>query len=192
MRPFVPGRRYFTLIGSREAAIEDCKFLATLAYLLLLKGFVGRSGGATGADESLMQAYLRAIQKDANVKGNIEVFLPTFNKHYYEQYEPDLFHVQTQPEYEQSLDMLHRTGVCTYQDKLPHYTKLLFARNAFQIFGSGQASDFVIYAAPENEKGVVKGGTRIAVYLARYYKVPCFNVTIPEQKKKIIELIQSL
>jgi hypothetical protein len=50
-----------------------------------------------------------------------------------------------------------------------------------QILGTSlnEKVDSVIFWAPENSKGVIKGGTRTAVYLARYLGIKTYNLFFP-------------
>ncbi|ANM46528.1 DprA-like DNA recombination-mediator protein [Morganella phage vB_MmoM_MP1] len=58
----------------------------------------------------------------------------------------------------------------------------LQCRNMMQVLGLAldKKVDSVIFWAPENSKGVIKGGTRTAVYLARYLGIKTYNLYFPE------------
>src|SRR5215218_9212030 len=56
----------------------------------------------------------------------------------------------------------------------------LHTRSIFQVLGAtlDQPSQFVLFWAPE-VGGVVQGGTRTAIVLARQHAIPCFNLLDP-------------
>lgn len=185
-----------TVIGSRNVPLEKWTLLMHITYHLFIHGHVIRTGGASGCDEAaflgVKAAFLRE-PKDVNLN-NLEVYVPSITFHsesvptspFYK-----CFHTLTSYEREMALGMLVKTGVCTYLDKLKEYVKTLFARNTKQVIANGIASDFVIYYAPEID-GVVKGGTRIAVMFARYYKIPTYNIALDDDLVRLREVLQEM
>lgn len=145
-----------TMIGSR------------LSYL----GVNGFSGGAPGSDYAFMKDY----DKDLRC-----VIIPTngFNGHY-----RDIgIHVFTDQDIEirNKAEKLARHFYKDY-DIRSEMVQYLQCRNMMQVLGLAldKKVDSVIFWAPENSKGVIKGGTRTAVYLARYLGIKTYNLYFPE------------
>jgi hypothetical protein len=102
--------------------------------------------------------------------------------------------IQSPAQQIESGNMLIREGICPHFFNMKPSIQALFARNVFQITGQrsemGECdplSDFVVYWAPENTKGVISGGTRIAVYLARSMGIPTYNLDIKSQRDEILD-----
>lgn len=69
---------------------------------------------------------------------------------------------------------------------------LAFVRNIYQVkIGFERYTDACVYFAPE-EDGVVEGGTRIAVYYARYLGLPTYNLRIESQREAFYAWLDGL
>lgn len=173
---------YYTGIGSRNIPNAVLKQLEMAAVILstIDKNIVLRSGGAAGSDTAFQNGALQH-----------EIFLPW--KSFSKKLNPapkggdglllkrDVFVLgemdKSLIEYAEHLVK----KVTPYWDKLNAPVKKLYTRNAFQVLGKDlkTPSDFVMYWAPER-KGVVSGGTRVAVDIARMEKIPTFNFNLGE------------
>ncbi|MGL6228646.1 MAG: hypothetical protein ACRC3J_05500 [Culicoidibacterales bacterium] len=137
-----------TLIGSRVAPTEMLVLAKRLGEELFDNTVIRRSGGAIGMD----RAWL-SIPRETD-----EIYLPLEQTVTFEQEE------------------LASTLVPRYE-YLNRHTQLLFARNTAQILGQNldTPADAVYFWAPEIG-GKVKGGTRVAINLAKRHGIPCFNL----------------
>lgn len=147
-----------------------------------------RSGGALGMDIAFEEGF-DLVSEDK------EIWLPKLGspirgkrvegKHHYQDYEA----------FKWACALLKHHGIVKDITSLDEYVQRLFARNVFQITGyqcgsidEGLFSDHVIYAAEEDDRGVIQGGTRIAVYLARALDIPCYNLMDERQADNIISI----
>lgn len=161
-----------TLIGSRRAPLEIMTTQTMIGSRLSYLGVNGFSGGAPGSDYAFMKDY----DKDLRC-----VIIPTngFNGHY-----RDIgIHVFTDQDIEirNKAEKLARHFYKDY-DIRSEMVQYLQCRNMMQVLGLSldKKVDSVIFWAPENSKGVIKGGTRTAVYLARYLGIKTYNLYFPE------------
>ncbi|HHB0793460.1 TPA: hypothetical protein ACOA2N_003437 [Vibrio cholerae] len=161
-----------TLIGSRKAPQEVLEIQTQIGNRLSLLGIKGFSGGAPGSDYAFMKDY----DKDLRC-----VIIPTngFNGHY-----RDIgIHVFTDLDIEirNKAEKLARHFYKDY-DIRNEMVQYLQCRNMMQVLGLSlnKKVDSVIFWGPENSKGVIKGGTRTAVYLARYLGIKTYNLYFQE------------
>lgn len=184
---------YYTGIGSRSAPEWALELAKHIGYKMASKGYILRSGAANGMDEAFEKGA--ALYERECDKCTREIWVPwkTFriNEHF------DSKHRKVLSD-EQAImggDYLVSSGVMTYYHRLKHSAKLLHARNVYQVIGDGykqhktEPSKLVIYWAPEDDKRVIKGGTRTAVMIARRYEIPTYNLDIEEEKNKVLEFI---
>ena len=146
-----------------------------------MKGGEGSSGAASGMDTAAFKGGC-AYADLMNVDLPMEIWIPW--EGFYD-VENDrfkyAFRLMTDGHLQFAESILETSGVVKgikwlKENKQGVYR--LFCRNVYQIYlGSKEKVDFVVYAAPENDKGKVKGGTRVAVDLARHLDIPTFNIT---------------
>ncbi|ECG1798646.1 hypothetical protein D6R99_08075 [Salmonella enterica subsp. enterica] len=77
---------------------------------------------------------------------------------------------------------------------LKDYAYKLHGRNLEIIAGEslGDLVDAVYFSAPENEKGIVSGGTAMGVSYARQRNVPTFNASTPDGTDAFIRHVRTL
>lgn len=186
-------RPYFTGIGTRNDVPDPIlKIAEEIAYTLCMMGYDFRSGRAKGMDEAFERGAARA-EKELGFPVR-EIWLPREGFRQLAHFDPRHGYVPTVDQFNYAGKMLVKTGICkTFFDEA-EYIRQFFGRNVYQIIGEqGEGldahtlSDFVIYYAPENSLGKVKGGTRIAVYLARHLKIPTYNLAIEEQRDAVLD-----
>lgn len=170
-------KKFFTLVGSRyNAPKEDLDKLYEIAVRLLGLGLIGRSGCAPGSDHQLTRA---TALFDCAVS---ELYLPWDG---FEGFSDGMLNgaVLLAPAYD-NYDAA-RNMACELHPvwkMLGNGGKMLHSRNPYQALGKDLAtpSEFVIYSAPVDKYGNIKGGTATAVKLAVDNKVPSFNIQDPE------------
>lgn len=177
-----------TGIGTRRPSNRLYTAGSIIGYHLGENGVRLRSGGAKGMDVAFEEGFDLASEDK-------EIWLPKLGgpirgkpvegKHHYQDYEA----------FKWAGDFLKYHGIVKDLSKLDEYIQRLFARNVFQITGyqcgsvnESLFSDHVIYAAEEDDRGTIQGGTRIAVYLARALDIPCYNLMDERQAENIISI----
>lgn len=183
--------KYYTGIGSRNIYPEEAEFLENVAVALYKEGFTLRSGGAVGADSAFEKAVV-ACACFRSLPSPLQIFLPwrNFNGHTgYPLYEY-LCTPSNWPLWSDANTIMR--DIHPTPERLKSGPEALHTRNIPQILGPklDNPSKFVIYCADEMD-GEVKGGTRTAVVLARQYKIPTFNIRIPEHKERLEKWLQT-
>jgi hypothetical protein len=132
-----------------------------------------RSGGAIGAD---MAFELSCVTK--------EIFLPWkgYNDNKSMLFPPD-------PQAYEISKNFHPNW-----NKLSDGAKKLMARNAHIILGLDLVSpvDFVVYCAPLDDVGNVKGGTGQGIRIANHYNIPTYNILVEKDMDSLRELYTKL
>lgn len=159
------------LIGSRETPQHILKLMSKAGYGLSSSGCFGISGGAPGADTAWLSSY----------GPNKRIIIPYngFNNHSNKMQGVVLW--EDLPNEGKIKSVIHaREFVPDYDDR-SKTVQILLARDANQVLGDYCDSpvDAVFYWAPEHNRRI-KGGTRVAVYIARKYDIPCFNLAFKD------------
>ena len=163
--------KYYTMIGSRNTPTNVCITLKEIAKELYLLGYIGRSGGANGADQAMEDGHTIGVIENASI------YLPWNNFNGKSSNMRGYINSTKLMTYEKAKEIA--SGVHPAWDKCKHGTQALHTRNVFQILGSSlkSPSDFVIcYAEPTGTKGYVKGGTGTAVKIAIDNGIPVYNL----------------
>lgn len=166
-------------IGSRETPSNILSFIGKVSYLLAMKGFILRSGGARGADTAFIEGTYSArkprrcevyvaSEKDGtkwdNVANTVIAEIPSKAFDIASEHHPKF-------------------------DLLSEYVKRLMARNVMQILGRSldSAVDFVICYTHD---GKDSGGTGQAIRVANTYDVPVFNLYNLEDYNSVKQIIK--
>ncbi len=176
--------KHYTLIGSRDTPEEVLTLMTNVSTVLAKKGWIGRSGGAGGADKCLeigCEEYSHMMQ----------VFLPWdgFNKCYSRN--TGYIDSTKLPAYNSAQELaeeLHPNW-----EACSRGAKSLHTRNCMQILGKDlkTPSKFVLcWAKPTDDKGNVKGGTGQAVRLAICTGVDIINLYYEEERIRIEKFIK--
>lgn len=158
---------FYTGIGSRRTPDNVLEIMERAAIALRNRGFILRSGGANGADA--------AFEKGAMDMAEIYLPWPKFNGR------TSTLNRVSEEAVQLALSLVPDPG----KDSV----RRLFGRNAYQVLGYGlnNPSTGVIYWAPETHEGVVSGGTRVAVYLARKHNIPCINLYFQKHREYLMQ-----
>lgn len=179
----------WTGIGSRNVPPDKRDLMVSLAYFLTERGGKLYTGSAPGSDDHFEEGAIMA-GRELQPTDFLESWLPWWN---FEGRREDgqSYFVIRDTELEFAKHILIDSGVCTWINNLRQSIQKLFCRNVYQVLCSDWTkTDFVIFYAEEDRaKGVVKGGTRIAVYLARHLDIPCFNLYMKEDREQLFDLI---
>lgn len=173
--------KIFTGIGSRENVPDIIlKQLRNLSYHLCMKGWVLRSGAASGCDASFEIGAIKA-------SGKMEIYLPWkgFNNNDSPLYNYLTIHEEIAFKYHPNL----------YGQK-DSVIKLMI-RNSAQIIGIGPSkilTDMVICYCPVIN-GKETGGTSQALRVARGEgngKIPIYNLFLPDTYEEIKKIVEEL
>jgi len=174
---------HYTGIGSRKTPAHIMDDIRAVAKELATAGYTLRSGKADGADKAFQQGaesfpnstleiYIpwKGFEKECGVVSDTHDIVPTFINDLC----PDIastFH----PNW----------GYCSAGAKKLH------SRNVCQVLGDDlkTPSDFVLFYA-EEKNGKVKGGTAMAVSIARFYSIPTINMFDSDWRSKLDILIR--
>lgn len=160
--------KYFTLVGSRETPQDAFDTLKHMAWYLALDGWVGRSGGADGADSALEMALLK-------LPNNMEVYLPWNNFNGRKANGTHLIDASKLPTYNDAMLIAEHTHPAW--EKCSRGARSLHARNVYQVLGRDlqTPSNILICWAIPTTTGV-KGGTNTAVQLAKQHGCRVINI----------------
>ncbi len=169
-------QRYYTGIGSRSTPVSVKPLFIKIAMAMADKGFILRSGRAEGADTYFelgagkhAELYRPTKSWVSHTPQGAPIYVPTG-----ELFEKALLLAST----------VHPAwGACN------EYTRLLHARNTFQIYGQDLniPSDLVIAYAEELKPDVLKGGTGVAWAMAKASNIPRFNLYMPGELARLRE-----
>lgn len=149
------------LIGSRKAPAHILELMEHAGKCLSDAGVFGVSGDAIGADKAWMKHY-----------GPNKLIL-TVDKGW-----PDGFlRWQDVPNEGRIKSIIHVSKIVPDFAERSRVVQILLARDVNQVLGVNcdDPVDAVFFWAPEY-KGRVKGGTRVAVHLARKFGIPTYNL----------------
>lgn len=169
--------RHYAGIGSRSIPLEYPKMQIRIAKLLSEYNWTLNSGGAAGSDNSFLAGATKA-----------NIYLPwaSYNANLLKELVDGVDRILVIPSTHSDQDSKATTAkaielaksVVPYWSKLPMSVWLLHTRNVYQILGTDLNTpvEFVVYWAPLNSNGSVKGGTRVAIDLATQLGIPTFNL----------------
>ncbi|MEO0852715.1 MAG: hypothetical protein AAFY15_04340 [Cyanobacteria bacterium J06648_11] len=158
--------RHFTGIGSRRTPPDIGRLMTAIARTWCDRGWILRSGGATGADTYFENGvhYFDHIQP--------EIYLP------WPKFNGKNFGVSEYASREWHAAEAMASEIHPNWKACSNSVRALHTRNVFQVLGLelSTPSEFVVYWAPETADGEVSGGTRTAVMLARSHGIPTYNL----------------
>ncbi|MCP3683189.1 MAG: hypothetical protein GY861_10900 [bacterium] len=196
---------YYTMIGSRSTPEDVMGLMTKFATKACEFGYIGRSGGADGADSCLeggVENYLRSCEESCP-EHYMEIYLPwkDFNGRdslaggYYtipwmdNHKEAENIASEVHPKWK--LDKLVESGEVEKPRNwkpMKQGAKKLHTRNVYQLLGQDlkTPSRFVIcWAPPQGTEGHVKGGTGTAVKLGIDHGVEIINLHHEDQRKRV-------
>lgn len=163
--------KYYTLVGSRETSDDGCSYLMAMAHKLGNAGWIGRSGGADGADTALEEG----VSWDGKLTKAIEVYLPWEGFNGRSSSEKGYTNASKLKNFPQAMSIAEQTH--TAWDKCSRGARALHSRNVYQVLGMdlNTPSTFLLCWAIPTKTGV-KGGTNTAVQLAKKHGAEVINI----------------
>lgn len=167
------------LIGSRKAPSDVLVLASTLGRVLSENNVIAHSGGAGGMDTAFMRYYSPERRK---------IFIPNWKFYDHRHNGKDVIALQTIGN--KNLAMAELEYVCDDPNYLPIYMQNLFMRNVAQVLDDTFCDpvDCVIFWAKE-VNGMVTGGTRIAVNIAKRHGIPCYNLWDMKKRSAIENIL---
>jgi len=164
--------KYYTLVGSRETPDYSYDCLTAMAWQLANKGWIGRSGGADGADTALEDGVTwigKGIIRD------IEVYLPWEGFNGRSSSDKGYINASKLKNFPQAMSIAEQTHPAW--DKCSRGARALHSRNVYQVLGMdlNTPSTFLLCWAIPTKTGV-KGGTNTAVQLAKKHGAEVINI----------------
>lgn len=171
--------RYYTGVGhrARNVSPEGREFILWLSAEMARRDIDLVSGDADGTDEyfeaNCLDKCLIYLPKPGfgiNPTGPNRVLLTDDEKLYAER---QLYYYDILPE---------------IKGMSPH-NKCYHLRNFYQSYNLGNIPEVCFYYAKESPDGVIEGGTRTAVYTARHFGTPCYNLYTKEGRDLVYKLL---
>lgn len=174
--------KYYTGIGSRQTPKEILDLMVEIGRKMSDLGYIGRSGGAEGADS--------AFQEGAQLSGKslFDVYLP-WGKSGHDK-NIIMLNPQKFQNYQQAVELASQ--VHPAWDRCSDAAKKLHSRNVYQILGNDLRTPSkvcILYAEPRGTYSV-KGGTNTALQLALMHKVPSWNLYKKESREFICNKLE--
>lgn len=162
--------KYYTGVGSRKTPPEILALMQEIGRKMADRGYIGRSGGADGADS--------AFQEGAKLSGQslFDVYLPWGKSGH----DKNIIMINPQKfsNYQQAVQLASQ--VHPAWDRCSDAAKKLHSRNVYQILGNDlntPSKVCILYAEPTGGLDTrVKGGTNTALQLALQNNVPTYNL----------------
>lgn len=165
--------RYYAGIGSRKIPPEVVTEMVHIAQDLADAGFILRSGGAVGADS--------AFETGCDIaNGRKEIFLP------WEGYNGNKSNLY--PPCWSAEEMAEKFHPAWYHVRRKPGAAKLHARNSHIILGPKLDTpvDFIVCWT------TTRGGTTQALRIAKYYKIPIYNIKNAQDRMCLIDKIQNI
>lgn len=180
---------YYTMIGSRDTPPEIMELMTKFATQACEFDYVGRSGGANGADSCLEEGFklFKETYPSASGADYLEIYLPwkDFNGRSSSEegyYTPPFTSNKVQAQ--DIAETIHPAW-----ERCSQGVKKLHTRNVYQLLGQNlnTPSRFVVcYAKPKNDgTDGVKGGTATAVQLGIDNDVEIINLYHDKHRKRV-------
>lgn len=165
-----------TLIGSRKPPKRISDIAVKIGRGLSDMGVLGYSGGAIGMDNQFMFDYSTELRR---------IIIPKTHHNGLVANGRDIIDYRVTNALRCEEEVLKVAE--NYYD-LDFHSQELYNRNVMQVLREtvDNPTDVVIFWAPEIGH-CVQGGTKIAVMIARKYKIPCFNLWREEVLEEVCE-----
>lgn len=176
---------FYTGIGSRNTPATVLALMRQIGYVMAMKGYTLRSGGAEGADTAFAEgwgdAWSETVDFNMYSPHKAEIYLPWNNfNHQTTAMEGRIFAQGKSKQAHDIAEQIHPNWAYCRPS-----VKLLHIRNIYQVLGADLETPsevVVFYAEPDGDS--VKGGTRTAVELAKQRGIPVYNLHDPLEIKR--------
>lgn len=180
----------YTAVGSRETPPDILLLMKRIGYRMAQLGYVGRSGGADGADSAFYEGYVAAKQRGLN-RGSFEVYLPWEGFNGLSLSMPEMVNTKRKANYQDAMEIASQIHPAWH--RCTDGAKALHCRNVYQFWGHDLQSPsrvLICWAPLGMTHGTVKGGTNTAVQMARKAGTPVYNLLIKEEREKLLKMLK--
>lgn len=188
--------KYYTGIGSRNTPYHIQQLIIKIAYKLAGMGYTLRSGAARGADSAFERGASHWFEDNGESypapASLMQIYIPwdsfvSIPQDYGDCY-VSLARQKTKYDAEKIASEIHPAW-----ERCSRGAKALHSRNIYQVLGVNltKPSSFLIAYAEPAKDGGVKGGTATAWNLAKKYNVPCFNLYLDQDRKRLEEFLNN-
>ena len=160
--------RYYTGVGHRARNVcEDGKtFMLWLSTEMAQRDIHLLSGDADGSDEYF----------ERNCQNKCIIYLPYEKFGSYPGRDMSTRHLLTDEEKLYAEGQLFINGILPEISGMGFHSKKFHLRNFYQAWNYDDLPEVCFYYAAEDANRRIEGGTRTAVYTARFFDVPCYNL----------------
>lgn len=169
------------VVGSRKLTKQDIQRIIAVATLMSRLGISGRSGGATGADQTWGKFMF--VQHILPYNG----FQGLTHKSDFSVAALETAPVELRNKAERIAREHHPFG-----DSLRGFALQAHTRNVFQALGLDLKHPAILtaYVADETPARKVSGGTATAVSISRSGKIPTFNLRIDSEYEALLKILE--
>lgn len=173
--------RFYTGVGhrSRNVCEEGKEFILWLGAEMAKRDIHLLSGDADGTDEYF----------ERNCEDKCCIYLPSKKFGHYEGRNMDVRYLLNEDEKAYADRMLKELKILPEIAGMAEHNKKYHRRNFYQSWNFDELPEVCFYYAKENADGSVEGGTRTAVYTARHFNVPCYNLYTSEGRELVANLL---
>lgn len=164
---------FYTGVGSRKTPYEILDFMVKCGTRLAELGYIGRSGGADGADSAFWEGFELCSKLDKK----FEVYLPWNNFNGFNDSQKHIIDSSKTRNFSEAIEIMKT--VHPAPDKLGRGATNLHARNVYQVLGyqlDKPSNVCILFSKPNKDNTAVSGGTNTAYQLAKKYKIPTYNL----------------
>ena len=178
--------KYYTGIGSRDTPENILKFMELVGEAMATLKYIGRSGGANGADKAFWDGFNTCDKLDKK----FECYLPWNNFNGLENSMKHVIDTTRLKNYNEAKEIMKT--IHPSKGNMSRGPTAMHTRNMYQVLGLDlQTPSCVLfcYAKPDN-KGSIQGGTRSAYELAKRHGIKCYNFYFQSSIDEVEKLLK--
>ena len=195
---FYKSKRYYTGVGSRNAPMYILYMMSKLAMIFEKKGFILRSGCATGADAAFESGVL-------NPKEMAEIYIPnkSFPDRMHDSYKSyyivpkETYGLDFNGLYYSATRLIHSKNIHKYWFRGSLHVMDLHNRNMFQVLGRDLSTKSVFNVCytrgrelKYSETTKDTGGTATSINACDLYNIELFNLSVDEHYIRLLDFIK--
>lgn len=166
-------RLFYTGVGSRKTPKDILDFMVLCGKRLADLNYIGRSGGADGADTAFWEGFELCQKLDKK----FEMYLPWDNFNNYNSYQKHIIDSSKTSNFQEAINLMKT--VHPAPNNLSRGATNLHGRNVYQVLGYNldtPSNVCILFSKPNKNGDGVAGGTNTAYQLAKKYNIPIYNL----------------
>lgn len=178
--------KFYTGVGSRETPNDILAFMETVGKAMTDLGYIGRSGGADGADTAFWNGFLASSKLDMK----FECYIPWDNFNGLNSSQKHIINSSKLRTYNEAQELMKT--IHPAPERLSRGALALHTRNVFQVLGYDliSPSNVLFCYTKMTKAGKPSGGTATAYNLAREHKIKCYNFFYPADVEEVKSLLK--